>query len=74
MLVIGGLASGPQIAPTVPPEKYGQAAIAFIVRNINHDTIRCTYVFCCAVRIRVRIQHVLGSACLVSSDRDVRRA
>ncbi|KZP04250.1 general substrate transporter [Athelia psychrophila] len=35
MLIIGGLASGPQIAPTVPPEKYGQAAIAFI----------CIYVF-----------------------------
>jgi len=33
MLIIGGLASGPQIAPTVPPQKYGQAAIAFIVRN-----------------------------------------
>jgi uncharacterized membrane protein YcaP (DUF421 family) len=33
MLIIGGLASGPQIAPTVPPEKYGQAAIAFIVRH-----------------------------------------
>lgn len=31
MMIIGGLASGPQIAPTVPPEKYGQAAIAFIV-------------------------------------------
>lgn len=31
MLIIGGLASGPTIAPTVPPEKYGQAAIAFIV-------------------------------------------
>jgi len=35
MMIIGGLASGPQIAPTVPPEKYGQAAIAFI----------CVYVF-----------------------------
>lgn len=45
MLVIGGLASGPQIAPTVPPEKYGQAAIAFIVCNTKHDTIQCTYLF-----------------------------
>jgi hypothetical protein len=41
MLIIGGLASGPQIAPTVPPEKYGQAAIAFIVRSICYDVIRC---------------------------------
>jgi SP family sugar:H+ symporter-like MFS transporter len=32
MLIIGGLASGPQIAPTVPPTAYGEAAIAFIVR------------------------------------------
>jgi hypothetical protein len=39
MLIIGGLASGPQIAPTVPPEKYGQAAIAFIVRDRCHSTI-----------------------------------
>ncbi|KAF7980338.1 hypothetical protein HWV62_38765 [Athelia sp. TMB] len=35
MMIIGGLASGPQIAPTVPPEAFGQAAIAFI----------CIYVF-----------------------------
>jgi sugar porter (SP) family MFS transporter len=35
MLIIGGLASGPQIAPAVPPTAYGQAAIAFI----------CVYVF-----------------------------
>jgi hypothetical protein len=31
MVIIGGLASGPQIAPTVPPKAYGEAAIAFIV-------------------------------------------
>ena len=56
MLIIGGLASGPQIAPTVPPEKYGQAAIAFIVRYSYYSTItqmanyrlivhKCIYVF-----------------------------
>ena len=38
MLIIGGLASGPQIAPTVPPQKYGEAAIAFIVRDVCHFT------------------------------------
>lgn len=34
MLIIGGLASGPQIAPTVPPKAFGQAAIGFIVRTV----------------------------------------
>jgi hypothetical protein len=34
MLIIGGLASGPQIAPTVPPKAFGQAAIGFIVRVV----------------------------------------
>lgn len=35
MLIIGGVASGPTIAPAVPPKTYGQVAIAFI----------CVYVF-----------------------------
>ncbi|KZP26508.1 general substrate transporter [Athelia psychrophila] len=35
MMIIGGLASGPMVAPTVPPQAFGQAAIAFI----------CIYVF-----------------------------
>jgi sugar porter (SP) family MFS transporter len=35
MLIIGGLASGPKIAPTVPPKAFGQAAVGFI----------CIYVF-----------------------------
>ena len=33
MLIFGRFASGPQIAPTVPPEKYGQAAMGLFVRD-----------------------------------------
>ena len=48
MLIIGGLASGPEIAPTVPPPAYGKTAIAFIV-SFQLMLIRITLIFLCSV-------------------------
>jgi hypothetical protein len=59
MVIIGGLASGPQIAPTVPPKAYGEAAIAFIVRPLL--PIRVPPVLRTTVHLRVRVQHVVGA-------------
>lgn len=51
MIIIGGLASGPELSPTVPPPAYGKAAmrvtsLAFLYNaHVVFSGFICIYVF-----------------------------